>query len=111
MIIENFSSRAAGDYASADFGVALNLEEQRLRYVIKSLLRADGVSRPAYQRRFGGSLTTDLPQLSELSELGLADESIGSLRLNDEGLTWSDTIGPWLYSDAMTARMNAYELV
>lgn len=111
MIIENFNARDAARYATADFGVSLDLEEQKLRYVIKSLLRADGVSLPAYQRRFGGSLMTDLPQLSELSELGLADESIENLRLNDEGLTWSDTIGPWLYSEAMTARMNAYELV
>ena len=55
-------------------------------------------------------MTVDFPQLKELTELDLTVESNDSLRLNDEGLAWSDTIGPWLYSDAMTARMSAYEL-
>ena len=40
----------------------------------------------------------------------LAVEIDGCLRLNEEGLAWTDTIGPWLYSAAVTARMNAYEL-
>jgi capsular polysaccharide transport system permease protein len=56
------------------------------------------------------SMIDDLPQLTELSELGLAVEIDGCLRLNEEGIAWTDTIGPWLYSEAVTARMNAYEL-
>jgi len=30
--------------------------------------------------------------------------------LNEAGLAYSDTIGPWLYSDAVTATMEACEL-
>ena len=52
-IIANFNSRDDGGFASADYGAALNVEEQKLRYVIKSLLRADGISRFAYQELFG----------------------------------------------------------
>jgi len=110
MIIENFNERGSASYASADYGVALDPSEQKLRYVIKTLLRAEGVSHSSYQRRFGSSMTDDLPQLLDLSELGFATESDGCLRLNEQGLAWTDTIGPWLYSDAVTARMNAYEL-
>jgi len=71
----------------------------------------------------------DHPQLEELWELGLVAErptggtpvelagedacatrdSGAAFRLNEEGLGWSDTIGPWLYSEAMTVRMGAYE--
>jgi len=109
-IIANFNSRDDGGFASADYGAALNVEEQKLRYVIKSLLRVDGISRSAYQQRFGHALAADLPQLSELFELGLAAETDGRLQLNTEGLAWSDTIGPWLYSEATTERMNACEL-
>ena len=90
--------------------MSLDRAEQKLRYLIKSLLRVEGVSQAAYQRRFGGSVAADFPQLLELSEAGLVAESNGSLRLNDAGLMWSDTIGPWLYSEAMSARMSAYEL-
>jgi oxygen-independent coproporphyrinogen III oxidase len=110
MIIANFNSRAAASFADADYGAVLDAEEQKLRYVIKSLLRAHGVSHSAYQQRFGSSMAADLPQLSELFELGLVAEAGGCLQLNAEGLARSDTIGPWLYSDATTERMNAYEL-
>lgn len=109
-IIVNFNAREAASHASAIYGVSLDQEEQKLRYVIKSLLRAEGVSKDAYQRRFGRSPNEDVPPLRELHELGLVVESNEFLRLNAEGLTWSDTIGPWLYSDAMSARMKAYEL-
>ena len=109
-IIEDFSNRAASDFAVADYGVALDLEEQKLRYLIKSLLRADGVSHAAYQRRFGSPLIDEFVQLSELSTLGLVAEIDGYLRLNADGLEWSDTIGPWLYSETVTERMDAYEL-
>jgi oxygen-independent coproporphyrinogen-3 oxidase len=109
-IIQDFNSRTEASFAAADYGVTLDQREKGLRYVIKSLLRADGVSLSAYQNRFGSSMAEDFPQLEELAGLGLAAESNGCLCLNDEGLTWSDTIGPWLYSDATIARMSAYEL-
>ena len=110
MIIQDFNARNAASYGSADFGARLSLEEQKLRYVIKSLLRAEGVFHVAYQQRFGSEMHDDAPQLRELSELGLATDDGVALRLNDEGLTWSDTIGPWLYSESVTERMDAYEL-
>jgi hypothetical protein len=31
------------------------------------------------------------------------------LRLTAEGLSWTDTIGPWLYSEDMTQRMQTYQ--
>ncbi len=109
-IIEDFNARDDTNYGAADFGASLNLAEQKLRYVIKSLLRADGISRAAYKSRFGDELTADIPRLQELSELGLVEDKGDSLRLNEEGLMWSDTIGPWLYSDAVVGQMKAYEL-
>ena len=110
-IIENFNKRELAGYAYADYGVMLNDTEQKLRYIIKSLLRADGVSHASYHRRFGIHTIDDVPQLNELLELGLATGNDDCLRLNEEGLAWSDTIGPWLYSDTMAARMSEYEFV
>ena len=88
----------------ADYGVSLEFSEQKTRYLIKSLLRAEGVADAAYQERFHGALWADFPQLNELIDGGLA-----RLQLTEEGLAWSDTIGPWLYSEAVAGRMNAYE--
>ncbi|MBA4146616.1 MAG: STM4012 family radical SAM protein [Verrucomicrobia bacterium] len=109
-IIEKFNVQDSPGYACADYGVMLDEHEQKLRYVIKSLLRTAGISHGEYQRRFGSSMEEDVPQLLELFELGLATDDNSVLRLNDEGMVWSDTIGPWLYSDAVTSRMDVYEL-
>jgi oxygen-independent coproporphyrinogen-3 oxidase len=109
-IIERFNSRTDSERSAADYGAFLDIPEQKRRFVIKSLLRADGVSHTAYQDRFGSTIPEDFPALTELLELDLAVNSTSSLRLTDNGLSWSDTIGPWLYSEAVTSRMGSYEL-
>lgn len=110
-IISEFNQKAAQDFAVADFGVVLNSDEQKRRYVIKSLLRAEGLLLDAYQYRFGTDVLSDFPQLEQLSELGLRDFSQDDvLKLNADGLSWSDVIGPWLYSSKVSAAMEACEL-
>lgn len=109
-IIERFNSRSDTERGAADYGAFLDVPEQKRRFVIKSLLRADGISHTAYQSRFDAHFIEDFSALTELVDLGLAVNSPSSLQLTDIGLSWSDTIGPWLYSEAVTSRMGAYEL-
>jgi oxygen-independent coproporphyrinogen-3 oxidase len=109
-IIEKFNARSTADHIAADFGIRLDLDEQKLRYIIKSLLRADGISNLGYHSRFGTLPAEDFPQLSELFELDLAVKGDHSIRLNEEGMSWSDTIGPWLYSETISRQMGACEL-
>ena len=109
-IIEGFDRREAPQFGTADYGVRLDADEQRVRFLLKSLLRAEGIVLGAYETRFGTALASDFPQLNQLHELGLVEGDGQQLRLNAEGLAWTDTIGPWLYSEAMNARMAAYEL-
>lgn len=105
-IIEGFNARRRHDVA--DFGVELNADEQRRRYVIKSLLRSEGLRLADYRRRFSSELFEDLPQLDELQVLRLATLSSERLELTTLGLEHSDTIGPWLYSEEVQSRMKAY---
>jgi oxygen-independent coproporphyrinogen III oxidase len=109
MIVEDFNARPPSRFTFAEYGATLDDSEQRRRYLIKSLLRAEGLSPDAYQRRFDTALESDFPELGQLIELGLATHSSDRLQLTSEGLAWSDTIGPWLYSEAAIARMSAYE--
>lgn len=109
-ILADYVDRPADTFDGVDYGVELDGEEQRRRYVIKSLLQAEGLSPGAYRAWFGSEVREDLPELSELAERGLATWSGERLRLTEAGLERSDLIGPWLYSERMRERMEAYEL-
>ncbi len=109
-ILEHYLTREEDAFAYADYGVALNEEERRRRYVIQSLLTFPGLELSAYRQRFGGDCFEQLPQLRELLELELATAADGWLRLNDTGLARADTIGPWLTSLDIMSRMRDYQL-
>jgi oxygen-independent coproporphyrinogen-3 oxidase len=94
----------------ASYGYILDGEDQRRRYTIQSLLQAEGLELEEFERRFGSQLLNDLPELCQLTDLGLAGFKGGSLRLTEYGMERSDTIGPWLYSERARRLMEAYEL-
>ncbi|MEL6186616.1 MAG: coproporphyrinogen III oxidase family protein, partial [Myxococcota bacterium] len=95
----------------ADFGFELDEDEQRRRYLIKSLLRRPGLSAGDYVARFGTSYAADFPGVKEaLLARGLAREEGPHLELTDEGFELSDTLGPWLYSASVQSLMVAQEL-
>jgi oxygen-independent coproporphyrinogen-3 oxidase len=107
-ILRAYVARPDEAFAVTDYGFRLDAEDQRRRYVIQSILQAEGLSATAYSARFGGSVWEDLPQLAELEESGLAVRRDGVLALTATGLEQSDVIGPWLYSTKVRALMGAY---
>jgi len=110
-IIASFNDRPDQDFAIADYGVKLNLNEQRRRYLIKSLLHFSGLNTKGYQLRFNSQVFEDFPQLNELLKLDLAVATDELLQLTPVGFSWSDVIGPWLYSEEVNSRMEEFELV
>lgn len=108
-IVNEFSERDADYLGHAQYGVRLEEEDRRRRYLIKSLLRAEGLDRVAYEERFGGDCFTQWPQLNEMVEHGLAEVHPTVFVPTAEGLAWSDAIGPWLYSDDMCRRMAEFD--
>jgi coproporphyrinogen III oxidase-like Fe-S oxidoreductase len=108
-IVSDYLARDAARFSCADFGVRLDDDERRRRFVIKSLLQAEGLSLARFAERFGVPAFDALSQLARLEETGLAEATAdGLLRLTDAGLERSDAIGPWLQSAAMRTRMEAY---
>jgi oxygen-independent coproporphyrinogen-3 oxidase len=108
-ILAEYASRSSEAFARAEYGFRLNADEQRRRFVLQSLLQVAGLSISDYRHRFGSDPFDDLPLLLELETLGLATRSSTTLTLTETGLERSDTIGPWLYSPAVQARMETYE--
>jgi oxygen-independent coproporphyrinogen-3 oxidase len=97
-ILADYIGRSDATFDMADYGIVLDEEEQRRRYVIKSLLRQEGLSLADYAARFGSAALDDLPQFAELEQHGLAAVTAEHLRLTEVGIERSDTIGPWLAS-------------
>jgi oxygen-independent coproporphyrinogen-3 oxidase len=108
-ILGAYVARPTESFALATHGFPLDGSEQRRRYALMSLLQCAGLELDAYRRRFGGDAFEDLPQLAELESQGLAYCDSGRLLLTEAGVERSDAIGPWLYSPAVRARMEAYE--
>ncbi len=92
----------------ATWGIPLGADEQRRRWVAYALFVADGVDRAAYAARFGSDVYADLPALEELAAAGCAAQEGDRLTLTALGMERSDTIGPWLYSDDVRARMRTF---
>lgn len=116
-VIDDYLARPPGDFAFAEVGFTLDGTEQRRRWLVKSLLRADGASTGAWRERFGdagleGSARepAELPRLGELHDRGWLAEDGERIRLTDEGLAHSDAIGPWLVSGPVHAAMQEYQL-
>lgn len=91
-----------------DYGIVLNADEQRRRYLLLSLLQSHGVEYAAYHQRFGSIVLHDFPQLTELIELNWACTQTTALTLTPEGMAQSDLIGHWLFSTAVQQRMQQW---
>lgn len=107
-ILADYCRRGEASFARADYGCRLDEHERKRRYVIKSLLRKDGLDGSAYRAEFATSPWEDIPALEELAELGLAKAAGERLLLTQAGLDRSDTIGPWLFSEESCRRMEEF---
>jgi oxygen-independent coproporphyrinogen-3 oxidase len=109
-ILHSYVTTPDSAFAFAHYGYVLNEDEQRRRYVLKSLLEAGGLTLSAYEQRFGSTTLSDLPMLHELLEYGLASIDDEVMTLTPTGLERSDTIGPWLYSSQVQHLMEEYSI-
>ncbi|HEU4733637.1 MAG TPA: STM4012 family radical SAM protein [Kofleriaceae bacterium] len=109
-ILDRWIQRDEAAFAVADYGFALDPDEQRRRWLILSLLSERGLDLAAYRARFGGDPEADLPQLAELRAHGLARRTATALQLTPDGTARADAIGPWLYSPAVRALMADFDL-
>lgn len=104
-IIEDFIALAPSRLQQAEYGFELDRHEQQRRHVIQSLLAHPGLQHQAYEQRFGSRCVDDFPQLHELTALELAHDDGQCLGLTAHGLSYADTIGPWLGSPRVAGLM------
>jgi oxygen-independent coproporphyrinogen-3 oxidase len=110
-IINDYIAKSSADFEYIDYGIELLAEEQKRRFVIKSILHASALDMSRYESLYGNQLLSDFPQLDTLLQNKLA--AIGAdqkIRLTSQGTDYSDAIGPWLYSGYIKELIQTFEL-
>lgn len=97
-IVRAYCARDAADFATVQHGIELDVEERMRRFVIKSVLRTDGLDLDRFRAVFDLEVSEALPELETLVSFGLLERAAYVLRPTAAGLERSDAIGPWLYS-------------
>ncbi|MEE6263730.1 STM4012 family radical SAM protein [Plantactinospora sonchi] len=109
-IIDDYLRRPADDFDVAEVGFRLDPTEQRRRWLVQSLLRAEGADPAAYTDRFAGRVVDDFPELAVLVDRGWVNVEPDRITLTEAGLERSDAIGPWLVSAPVRRAMTEYAL-
>lgn len=111
LIIDDYVSRPAEEFRYAEVGRYIDAAESRRRYLMQSLLQAEGLDTAGYHRRFGSDPAEDFAaDLAAFAKQGWLSTSAGPdrLRLSAEGLAHSDAVGPALFSPRVRAAMARY---
>lgn len=107
-IITDYLAQEAADFAAADSGFALDLDEQRRRFLLHSILHVEGLEADRYTARFGTDPAADFPDLPTFAGLGLLDFDERTWRPTPLGLERADALGPWFFSDRVRGLMGEY---
>ncbi|MFE3200229.1 STM4012 family radical SAM protein [Embleya sp. NPDC055664] len=108
-IIDEYVALDRDAFSRARFGYRLDAAEQRRRYLLTSLLQADGLDVAEYRARFDSDAVADFArELEPLADGGLLSVDADRVVLTEDGLGWSDAIGPALFSSATAALMDGY---
>ena len=107
-ILEDWVRQPDRDLAMATHGIRLDADEQLRRFLILSLLQAEGMTLAEFAARFPGSDPEDMPEVRGLIERGWLLREADRLVLSPEGLQHSDTVGPLLYSPPVRERLREF---
>lgn len=104
---------ATEDFLAVNHGILLTEDEEKRRYGAKHLLFGKGISERAYQGRFLSRPQEDFPFLLKWEADGLVFRKKSGdtvfWRLTDEGIGWSDALGPAFISEAVKRRMEEWQ--
>jgi oxygen-independent coproporphyrinogen-3 oxidase len=109
-ILHDYIEREDHTFREVNYGIRLTQDDQKRRFAILSLLSNEGLSTTRYQQQFGTDVLVDFPQINELFEHHFATQQDARICLTQDGLTYSDVLGPWLYSPHVNRLSNAYQL-
>jgi oxygen-independent coproporphyrinogen-3 oxidase len=104
-LIEAYGRQNRNDFTHTHHGFRLTMQEQQHRHLLQSLFLLEGLDKADFRRRFQQSPTDVFPQLQEILDANLAEESPQRFRLNAAGIERSDLLAPWLASAEVRRRI------
>lgn len=107
-IIADYLGRSAEELATVSYGFELDADEQRRRFLLQSILNADGLDADRYRLRFGTDPADDFPDLLTFRDLGLIQYNHPRWAPTPLGLERSDALGPWFFSPRVQALTAEY---
>lgn len=107
-ILREWIAQPDAALALATHGVWLTRDEQLRRYVLLSLLQAEGLSRVEFRQRFPDLSVDDVYDFDDLVARGWLAASDERYTLTATGLELSDSIAPMLYSSEVRERLWAF---
>lgn len=108
-VIGAYLAKDDAAFGQVDHGFRLDREDQRRRYLILSLLQCAGLSCEDYRTSFGTDVMKDFPKLDDLRTGGFATIDSQRVKLTEQGIEYSDAIGPWLNSDKVNRLEASYQ--
>jgi oxygen-independent coproporphyrinogen III oxidase len=109
-ILNRYIVNSEQEFAAIHYGFELNLEEQKRRFLLLSLLSEEGLDMRLYHDRFSSSVTKDFIELQDLQQGGLIQIQSQHIYLTAAGMERSDAIGPMLFSRSVRALMQQYQI-
>lgn len=109
-IIRTYIALSDTALSQACYGVYLNTDEQRRRYLLKSLLQSEGLDSERYQQCYGTQPEEDFPILHTWTQQAWVVSDLNGWRLTDTGMERADALGPALFSPSMRTAMATFAL-
>jgi oxygen-independent coproporphyrinogen III oxidase len=104
-ILDDYAASDAASFLYAHHGITITPEDAMRRFVLKSILRRDGLDTARFATVFGVAPVDAFPALAMLGDMGLLVEQDGRLCPTASGLEHGDAIPPLFYSHRVRALM------
>lgn len=109
-VLDTYGARSEASFAHAVEGIRIDADERARRFVLKSILRRDGLDRARFRSVFGQDPVSAFPVLQALMDSGYMRAAAGFIVPAAPGLEHSDAMAPLFYSAAVRARMQSAEV-
>lgn len=104
-IIEHYNNADSSTFETINYGIELDQEDQKRRYILLSLFQVEGLNFNDYQTKFNSTPLVDFPELELLVNQQLAHYNSEYFALTAQGIAYSDLIGNWFFSERIRQRM------